>query len=156
MRKRSKKIQKADEESKKFIIYLLANDETHGIDIDSIYFTRNGWIIFEFLKCDTVDPYDSHPNRYPFNWRKFATLFELSKKLEGKLILINYSKKEEWKNHIKMMHVKGINYDNVKNLSRNELNHYISYLETEDKTMNLDEFKNYFKNLNNDAIEPWE
>ena len=81
MSKKSKPIGKIDEASKEFIMELLGEEETHGIDIDSIYYIRGkGWIIFEFLKCDTVDPYESHPNRYPFNWKKFATLFELSKK----------------------------------------------------------------------------
>ena len=85
----SKPIQKTDDASKEFIMELLEGNETHGIDIDSLYYTDDGWVVIEFLKCDTVDPHKSHPNRYPFNWKKFVTLFELAKKLEGKLILVN-------------------------------------------------------------------
>jgi len=156
MKDKSKMIRKTNEASKEFIMSLLEGSETHGIDVDCVYFTKNGWIIFEFLKCDTVDPYDSHPNRYPFNWRKFATLFELSKKLKGRLYLVNYSYLEKWKNHIKIIYVKMIYYDKVRDASWEDLRHYIPYLETEDIKMTLEDFKEKFNKLNSEAIGPWE
>lgn len=154
MNDKSKIIRKTNEASKRFIMLLLDGCETHGIDIDSLYYTKDdGWIIFEFLKCDTVDPYESHPNRYPFNWKKFATLFGLSEKLEGQLWLINYSDSKKWENHIKIIYVKKIHYDKV--VSQEYLKRYIPYLETEEEKMTLDRFKDRFKELNEKATGPW-
>ena len=156
MLKKSKPIGKTDEASKEFIIELLEGEETHGIDIDSIYYIKEGgWIIFEFLKCDTVDPYESHPNRYPFNWKKFATLFELSKKLEGKLILVNYSKDNKWKDNIKLLIVKNVNIRKVLTDLSSGLK-YSKYIEAEEKRMSLSEFRKWFINLNRKAGYPWE
>jgi len=156
MSEKSKPIGKIDEASKEFIMELLGNEETHGIDIDCIYYIKGkGWIIFEFLKCDTVDPYESHPNRYPFNWKKFATLFKLSKKLEGELILVNYSKKDRWKDNIKVLYVKDVNIDKVKRDLSSGLK-YSEYIKTEEEKMNLSEFREWFINLNREAGYPWE
>jgi hypothetical protein len=156
MSKKSKPIRKIDEASKEFIIELLGKEETHGIDIDSIYYIKGkGWIIFEFLKCDTVDPYDSHPNRYPFNWKKFATLFELSKKLEGELILVNYSKENKWKDNIKLLFVKNVDIrkvlDDLASGSK-----YSEYIEADERRMSLSEFREWFIDLNRRAGDPWE
>jgi len=153
MSENSKPIRSTDEASKEFIRELLDGDETHGIDIDSIYFTKKGWVIFEFLKCNTVDPYESHPNRYSFNWRKFATLFSLAKKLGGRLILVNYSKEEEWKDHIKLLYVKHVD---TKLAQEKSGRGYLEYLEATEKKMTLDEFKDWFRNLNSEATVPWE
>lgn len=62
------------------------------MDIDSFFHTpEDGWIILEFLKCDTVPPEKSDPTYYwKKNWRKFATLWALANQLGGRLILINY------------------------------------------------------------------
>lgn len=156
MPKKSKPIGKIDEASKEFIIELLEGEETHGIDIDSIYYTKkDGWIIFEFLKCDTVDPHESHPNRYPFNWKKFATLFELSEKLEGKLILVNYSRDDRWKDNIKLFIVKNVNIEKVLKDLKSGLK-YSEYIEAEEQRMSLSEFREWFKNLNRNAGYPWE
>jgi len=88
----SKKISKVDEESKKLIIEVMGEEPTGGFDIDSIYLIPNGkWVILEFLKCDTVRPFDSHPNRYWFkNSQKFISLWKLKQDLDGDLFLINY------------------------------------------------------------------
>jgi len=89
----SKPIRMVDESSKKLIIDLLEGSETHGFDIDSIYYHRDyGWTIIEFLKCETVLPKDSHPNRYWFkNWRKFSAIWKLVKALGGTFFYVNYS-----------------------------------------------------------------
>jgi len=156
MSEKSKPIGKIDETSKEFIMELLGREETHGIDIDCIYYIKGkGWIIFEFLKCDTVDPYESHPNRYPFNWKKFAALFELSKKLEGELILVNYSKEDGWKDKIKVLYVKNVNISKVKRDLSSGLR-YSEYIETKEKKMNLSKFREWFINLNREAGYPWE
>ena len=155
MKDKSKMIKKTDEASKQFIIFLLDRKETHGIDVDCVYHTKDGWLLIEFLKCDTVDPYESHPNRYPFNWKKFATLFELSNKLEGELWLVNYSKRAKWSDHIKIIYVKKVHYDKVKNASWESLSHFIPYLKSDEERMTLDKFKERFKELNDKAVGPW-
>lgn len=155
MIERSKPIKKNDEASKEFIIELLNGEKTHGIDIDSIYYTKeNGWIILEFLKCDTVDPYQSHPNRYPFNWKKFATLFTLSQKLEGQLILVNYSKEDKWKNNIKLLFVENVDIAKVLNDLSCGLR-YSDYIQGKEEKITLSEFRNWFVNLNRNSGYPW-
>ena len=150
----SKPIQKTDDASKEFIMELLEGNETHGVDIDSLYYTDDGWVVIEFLKCDTVDPHKSHPNRYPFNWKKFVTLFELAKKLEGKLILVNYSKEKEWRNHIKIIDVENVNIEQVQN-DLNSRKRYSKYIEGKEKEMTFLEFKKWFNALNDRARGPW-
>lgn len=151
----SKKISKGDDSSKQFIIDLLGGNITHGGDIDCIYLRKGKkWLIIEFLKCDTVDPFNSHPNRYPKNWRKFATLFEIAQQLHGDLWLVNYSLNEEWKNMIKLLVVKGIDYKLVNGVK--DIFHYIPYLTTEDQQMDLERFKQLFNEINNEAIGSWE
>jgi len=87
----SKKISKVDEASKQLIMDVLGEKQTKGFDIDSIYYTKNGWIVLEFLKCDSYSPYKSHPNRYwKRAFRKVISLWELTKKLEGRLFWITY------------------------------------------------------------------
>ena len=89
----SKTIRKAEDPAKRLMIELLEGKDGHGIDIDVLFYHEHyGWTVVEFLKCDTVKPTRSHPNRYWFkNWRKFVTLWEVTKKLDGKLFLVNYS-----------------------------------------------------------------
>lgn len=132
----SKKISKIDEDAKKLIIETLGEEFTGGFDIDSIYHMPDGkWVILELLKCDTVRPFDSHPNRYWFkNSRKFLSLWQLSKELKGDLILINYEDSREQFLIITVLDIseKGI----VK--------------ETKEK-MDFKKFKEFFVNLNKRA-----
>lgn len=91
----SKPIKKADDESKLLIIETLSGANTYGFDVDSIYYfeTENLWVVIEFLKCDAkrVKPSTSHPSRYwKKNWRKFASLWRLVKKLGAEFYLVNY------------------------------------------------------------------
>lgn len=156
MTNQSKKIIKADESSKLFIMELLGNNVTHGIDVDSLYYTRDDkWLVLEFCKCDTVDPYDSHPNRYAFNWKKFVSLFELNKKLEGEFWVINYSKKEEWKNHIKIIKVSGIRYEIIKEAIKLGKPKFLDYLDAEEERMELNKFKELFNEINKSSKGPW-
>ena len=94
MAETSKPLKNTDESSKALIIECLGGDNTCGFDIDSIYYVEIDakWIVIEFLKCDAkkVRPRDSHPKRYWYNWRKFASLWRLVTKLEGTLFLVNY------------------------------------------------------------------
>lgn len=98
MNGKSKQLLKGDEEGKNLIITLLGREPTFGFDVDSMYRTKEGWVIVELLKCDSVLPERSHPNRYwkqkldgsSGNWRKFATLWALKTALNGRLFLLNY------------------------------------------------------------------
>jgi len=53
-------------------------------------------LLIEFLKCDhkTVQPKNSHPKRYWYNWRKFASLWRLKNDLDADLYLVNYEDKQ--------------------------------------------------------------
>lgn len=87
----SKKIGKVDEAAKQLIIDTLADEVTRGFDIDSIFFTEKGWVVIEFLKCDTARPHDSHPNRYwKRAFRKVMSMWELTQKLDGHFYWITY------------------------------------------------------------------
>jgi hypothetical protein len=132
----SKPIRKTDEESKKLIIEALDGEVTGGFDIESIYnIPGEGWIVLEFLKCDTVRPFESHPNRYwHLNARKFISLWNLTKKLEGKLILINYEKSRE---QFLIIEVCDMDEKGIRD-------------ETKTK-MNMQEFSTYFKGFNRRA-----
>lgn len=94
MAENSKPLRNTDESSKALIIECLGGENTCGFDVDSIYYVEvdDEWIVIEFLKCDArrVRPCDSHPKRYWYNWRKFASLWRLVTKLEGTLYLVNY------------------------------------------------------------------
>lgn len=93
----SKIISHGDDASKDFIIKCLKNDKTYGFDVDAIHLLRDEdgfkYYIFEYLKDENknLSPFKSDPKYYPWNWRKFYSLFKLAKKLNGKLWLINYS-----------------------------------------------------------------
>lgn len=105
----SKPIRKTDESSKELIIETLEGKDTHGFDLESVYFVPSlgGWIVIEFLKCDTVRPFDSHPRRYWYkNWRKFSSLWAITRKLEGSLFLVNYEKSRAQFSIIKVIRMK--------------------------------------------------
>lgn len=133
----SKKISKVDEEAKRLIIEVMGSELTGGFDIDSIYRMPNGsWLIMEFLKCDTVRPFESHPNRYWFkNSQKFISLWNLKKDLKGELVLVNYEDSRE-----QFLIIKVKNIDN-----------YRGIVDEEKIEMNFEEFKKYFVGLNRKA-----
>ena len=55
---------KFDDEIKALIIEALDGNKTGGGDIDALFKTADGFILTEFLRCVTVRPFNSHPNRY--------------------------------------------------------------------------------------------
>lgn len=92
----SKPIRKIDDEAKALIIETLQGDQTGGLDIDCLYRINDQFCIIEFLKCDTVRPNESHPNRYWHkNRRKFLSLWRLVQALRGRLYLVNYEASRE-------------------------------------------------------------
>jgi len=91
----SKKLSKTDEECTLLTMEVMGDEPIGGINIDTVFSLRDSgkWLVVEYLKCDTVRPFQSHPNRYwHLNKRKFITLWNLTQKLEGNLLLINYEK----------------------------------------------------------------
>ncbi len=87
----SKKISKVDEDAKRLIINILGDNLTRGFDIDSLYYTKSGWKVIEFLKCETASPHASHPRRYwKKAFRKVMSMWALTQKLEGRFIWITY------------------------------------------------------------------
>ncbi|WP_270978283.1 hypothetical protein [Campylobacter helveticus] len=172
----SKTISKSDDTSKEFIIKCLNGDKTYGFDIDSIYLllneSTNQYYIFEYLKCENehLTPHQSNPKFYPYNWRKFHSLFQLSKKLGAKLILVNYSdgyktikqdnqlilkelpNKERYLNEVKVFYVSNINYKllyEYENLDFSQKPKHLEYLEYEKiEDLTLAEFSKKLRKLN--------
>jgi uncharacterized protein YjiS (DUF1127 family) len=81
----------------KLVIEIMGEEPNGGIDIDSIFLLPDGrWVIVEFIKCESVRPFDSHPNRYwHFASRKFLTLWKLTCALQGTLYWVNYEDSRE-------------------------------------------------------------
>lgn len=157
----SKPIKKGDDECKKFIIESLNGCATHGFDIDSIYYSNNHWILFEYLKCDsnTVSPYTSTPSNYPYNWKKFYSLHIISELLQADLLLINYSNQEKYKNEVKVMKVLSFDIEKIKNYNQKpyeERPAHLDYMKFEESRYTREEFSNYLKTINKEAtLPPW-
>lgn len=140
----SKPIRKGDDAVKDVIMQALAGRNTHGFDIDSIYYNKGmgGWIVIEFLKCDTVRPHQSHPRRYwNKNWRKFASLWTITKALRGKLYLVNY---EDSRAQFSII--------NVTEMVPTETGGIVS---EERNDCDQKGFDSWYQNLNDSATEPW-
>lgn len=127
-----------DDEVKALIIEALDNNKTGGGDIDSLFRLKEGFIVIEFLRCVTVRPFSSHPNRYwdystekIGNKNKFIALWNIAQKTKSKLILVNY---EDSREQFKIIEVKGLS----------ELRKIYEEIITK---MNFDEFKIWFNDL---------
>lgn len=170
----SKPIGKSDDSSKAFIIKCLKGDKTYGFDIDSIYYNEriNQYYIFEYLKCenDHLTPHTSNPKYYPYNWRKFHSLFQLAKRLNAKLLLVNYGdgykqvkqddkiflqelpNKEKYINEVKIFYVSNIDYkalqkyESLPDGQKPKTLEYLKYEKVENLT--FDEFSNKLRDLN--------
>lgn len=158
----SKKIFKTEEDTcKKFSAECLKGDPIHAVDIDTIYCVDGIWYVFEYLKCDSeyVNPYTSDPSKYAFNWKKFYTLWLLAKHLNGKLFLINYADKEEYKDMVRVMKVKSLDYNILKSFGkmsyqelRNFRKPYIIY--EEEMNMTKEEYSDWLRKINAKAQIP--
>ena len=148
----SKPISKTDDASKQMQIDSLKGDQGHGFDIDTIYFVDGEWYIFEYLKCENefVSPFTSEPARYPWNWKKFHSLYQVAKKLNGKLILVNYSTREKDRNEVKVMFVKNINYEMIKEyIKSNGVKKRLDYIEYDQVLkFTFEEYSTWLRELN--------
>ena len=117
----SKPLGSEDKSGFEFAKEMLAGDETFGINFDRVQWdsSKNCYVIVELLFCDPkqfergITPYSSHPNRYFHkNSKKFISLWDLTKKLGGKLILVNYtSKGTKHEDEVLVMEVQSVNKD---------------------------------------------
>ena len=129
---------KFDDEIKALIIEALDENKTGGGDIDALFKTKDGFVIIEFLRCLTVRPFESHPNRYwnygtakTGNKNKFLALWNIAQKTGSKLILVNY---EDSREQFKIIEVKGLS-------DSKQINDETSI------KMNFEQFKTWFKIL---------
>ena len=146
MGKESKPLEKNDLGAFEFVKECLKGDVTFGINFDRIQTNSETgkYMILEYLLCDekqfknNVTPFTSHPNRYfHLNKQKFIKLWELTKKLNADLFLINYSKKNtQYENEILLMKAIDIQ-DKIQNP-----------VSTENKKMSREEFSLWLRNVN--------
>lgn len=159
----SKPISKSDDSSKAFIMKVLETEKTHGFDVDSVYYDKDEkWMLFEYLKCENefLTPHSSHPSRYPWNWRKFYSLFQMAEKLGGQLILVNYSDRENDMDQVRVLKVRGIDYQQLElyirmNFKQRQYMKSLDYLTIDsDEKMTFDEYKEWLKGINKNAKLP--
>lgn len=156
----SKIIGKSDDSAKEFIIKTLDGDKTYGFDFDSIYYSQGRWNIIEFLKCENqyMTPHTSDPKHYPWNWKKFYSLYQAANALDGVLWLVNYSDREHDKDEVRLMKVESLDYDKIDEYNKTLFNYRPKKMEymkfSEDYKMTFYEFQEWFKNLNRNAQLP--
>lgn len=174
-----KQISKIDDSAKEFQKKCLAGLDGKGIDIDTLYLSKNidieGKIIddnykfyfIEYLRdaSKLVDPWQSNPNKYKWNWRKFYTLFELSNKVGGQLVLVNYSNgllmdgtpaPPDYIDKVKLMYVESVDVNACKlfsQLYKDEIkkydNDYIKFSAV--RNLSFEKYKEWMQTVNNNS-----
>lgn len=160
----SKPLHKPDDSAKAFIIECLDGVKTHGFDIDQIYFYNNRYYVIEYLKCEygNLSPHYSHPHRYPENWRKFYSLWQIAYRLNGYLLLVNYADDdkitydgEQRKDLVRILYVTGIKEKELQEakayVRKKDDKIWIAYLEVKDFQITKEEYKTFLQKLNNGA-----
>ena len=152
----SKPIQKTDDESKQFIIDSLQGDVTHGFDVDSLYCVNDNWFVFEYLKCDSkvVTPHTSSPFLYPWNWKKFYSLFKLSQQLNGRFFLVNYSTRDKDRDEVKVMEVLSLDREKVEKHCAEGKKGKCEYMTMKEYRMTRTSFSDWLRGLNAKATLP--
>jgi len=143
---KSKPLGSEDKSAAKFVIEMLKGEPTYGINFDRIQWDSKNecYVIVEYLLCAEkqfsrgITPYTSHPNKYfDKNSQKFISLWEITEKLDGILLLVNYSKKEtEYEDQVKVMRVDDINPEADEPVK------------TEDRKFDREGFSKWFRKLN--------
>ena len=85
------------------------------------------WVVFEFLRCVTVRPFNSHPRRYwDKNKQKFISLWKLKERLDADLFLVNYedSREQFLKIEVLDLNSKGIQDEKVEKMNKTEFFSY--------------------------------
>lgn len=88
-------------------IKALNGNPTAGFDFDMYEPTEN--IVIEFLKRENpqITNLTAHPVRYPWNFKKFVSLWSATQRLKGTLYLVNYS--DDFSETISVIEVFGMN-----------------------------------------------
>ena len=176
----SKPISHTDECSKAFIIKCLKGDKTHGFDIDAIHKLdskyNNKYYVFEYLKDENerLSPHYSDPKYYPWNWRKFWSLYQITCELHGCLFLINYSDgyktvvdeqsgeishialPSNYVDEVRVMNVDGFDIDKIQDYmsipyqDRPSKLEYMTY--SMDARMSFEEYSSYLRELNSHSV----
>ncbi len=145
----SKPLEISDISGSEFSREMLKGDPTFGINFDRIQYHRSAkrYVILEYLLCDekqfdrNITPYTSHPNKYFIkNKHKFLSLWDLARKIEASLFLVNYSKKGTlYDNEVLLM--------NVIDISDNST----TPVKTKDKKYTREEFSDWLRQLNKEG-----
>ena len=145
----SKPLEISDISGSEFSREMLKGDPTFGINFDRIQYHRSAkrYVILEYLLCDekqfdrNITPYTSHPNKYfTKNKHNFLSLWDLARKIEASLFLVNYSKKGTlYDNEVLLM--------NVIDISDNS----ITPVKTNDKKYTREEFSDWLRQLNKEG-----
>lgn len=144
----SKTLSKEDDGAGRLIKNLLNGANGYGIDLEIVFNTKSqGYIILEFLKCESkfVTPYTSHPHKYwDKNWKKFVFLYNVAKKLNAQLYLVNYeeSNKNEY-GLFKTMQVDMTETPSKENKIKITIENYYK---------NISEFREWYLKINNDYV----
>lgn len=128
-----------NDEVKALIIEALDGKVTGGGDIDVLLRTKDGFVIVELLRCISVRPFNSHPNRYwdytnlskRGNKYKFIALWNLAQATGSKLCLVNY---EDSREQFKVIEVKGLSDER-------------KIYDEEEHKLDFDTFKQWFQQL---------
>ena len=126
----------------RLISKLLGGDGTpvpsHGTRMNIFQHPEKGWVIFDFLRCVSVPPQKSHPNRYWFrNSRIFRHNWSLKQALDGTLYLINYADDPEM----------GIRQIDIHEMDENGV------IEESIKNWDFDDFAAWFRQFDQDCAE---
>lgn len=104
------------DEVKSLIMSFLDGGLTGGSDVDGLVLVEEGFVIIEYLRCISVRPFNSHPNRYwdynqgkIGNKQKFIALWDLAQATNSKLFLVNY---EDSREQFKLIEVLGLSDKN--------------------------------------------
>ncbi|CAO3449058.1 hypothetical protein [Azospirillum largimobile] len=169
---KSKTLAGADDSAARLLKELLDGSPGRNFDVESLFVEKlsdGSWkfVIFEFLKADSIPPENSHPNYYWFkNKRKFLSLWALAKALRRggfhvDLLLVNY---DDARTKVKIMKVNNVDENSTDVIRAARTNQYgqpVSeirrWVDTDDEIMSFSDFKSRFKNYNNNKNgDTWE
>ncbi len=116
----SKPLKHPDYSGTEFQIEMSNGEQSFGINFDVLLkHPKYGYVIIELLLCEesqlSVNPFTSHPNKYwGKNRKKFLRLWEVTQKLGGILLLVNYAKKgTKHENKVLLVQVEEMTRDGI-------------------------------------------
>lgn len=168
----SKSLSRSDDSAGALLVELLEGTTGRNFDIESVFLERleTGewrWVVYEFLKAETISPQRSNPNYYWHkNSRKFLSLWALVCTLRkagylADLILVNYADNRLL--GVKEMLVETID-PNPSAVFREESSsegvvkpRLMRHVASKDTMMSFDDFKKKFRKFNDEKMgDTWE